>query len=67
MNRLVIFTSLILVWPMGGCKKDGLTMQEAKINMLTSAPWKAVSVESASDGDLTFQYEGFSISFLKNE
>ncbi len=67
MNKVIIFTSLILVLMAGSCKKDELTMQEIKINQLTSAPWKAVSVENAIDGDLTIQYIGFSISFLKNE
>ena len=67
MNKVISFSSLIVVLMMGACKKDELTMQESKINQLTSAPWKAVSVESASDGDLTIQYIGFSISFLKNE
>jgi hypothetical protein len=67
MNKAINFTSLILVLITGACQKDDLTMQESKINQLTSAPWKAVSVESATDGDLTIQYIGFSMSFLKNK
>src|SRR5689334_14351236 len=67
MKTILSIGALAILMVIGSCSKDDLTSQEQKINMLTSAPWKVEKVTHATDGDLTFQYEAFSIFFTKNE
>jgi len=70
MNHIIRFISLLLIVVVAACSsKDEDPKPDAKaetINKLTASKWIANSVQHATDGDLTFQYEDFSITFSKN-
>ncbi len=67
---MIRFASLLLIVVAVACgSKDEDPKPDAKakaISTLTGSKWIANSVEHAIDGDLTFQYEDFSITFSKH-
>jgi hypothetical protein len=69
MKNIKLVSFLLMLAVAAACGDDepgGTDERTKKINALTVSPWVTVSVEHDTDGDLTFQYEDFSISFSKD-
>lgn len=69
MKRIVMYASLFLAVIVSACKsddKEGTDPHAEKIGLVTSGVWQAESVIHSTDGDLTFQYEDFTITFTNN-
>ncbi|MGC4021786.1 MAG: hypothetical protein QM734_07495 [Cyclobacteriaceae bacterium] len=54
---MLTFLSLI------SCSKQSTSPKDGMINLLTSSAWVVESVTNQPDGDVTFEYTNFSISF----
>lgn len=65
MKKIMIFLALF-AFTLTACSDDNeIGAREQVINNLTASSWVAEQVLHATDGDLTFQYEEFSIRFTK--
>lgn len=65
MNKITIFLALF-AFMFTACSDDNeIGVREQTINNITADSWVAEQVMHATDGDLTFQYEEFSIRFTK--
>jgi hypothetical protein len=65
MKTIFNMLAVVMLLQLTACKDDDPNAHDQMINTLTKAPWVAVSVDHATDGDLTFQYEDFSMVFTK--
>lgn len=67
MKNLFIPLCLLATLWLSGCDSNELSSREAAIKKLTDGPWSASEVTHASDGDLTSQYEDFSLVLIESE
>ena len=68
MKTVMKLPALLLLMLVMACGEDTESNPRAEmIDMLTASTWITESVMHSTDGDLTFQYEEFSITFMKNE
>jgi hypothetical protein len=69
MKKIFIYIPILLSLFIAACSSDDgqeINPRAEKIKLLTSSVWTTESVMHSTDGDLTFQYETFSISFTNN-
>ena len=67
MKKLFTYASILSVLLLSACHDDekGTDPRTKNMNLLTSSVWVTESVDHTTDGDLTFQYENFSIAFTQ--
>lgn len=68
MKTVLYFFACMLLFQLSACSSDDKkTSDEDKmISKFTESTWAAERVEHGTDGDLTFQYEDFSLAFTKS-
>ncbi|MBX2964124.1 MAG: hypothetical protein KF687_16555 [Cyclobacteriaceae bacterium] len=67
MKSILTISAIAFLLAFSACSSDdAVNERDQQINLLTSAPWITQSVMHATDGDLTDQYQNFSITFIKN-
>jgi hypothetical protein len=62
----IALTIILLIANSCSDKETGADERTLKINEIVSSPWTNAVVTHSTDGDLSFQYEDFSIAFIKN-
>ncbi|HEY3405904.1 MAG TPA: hypothetical protein VGK59_21110 [Ohtaekwangia sp.] len=68
MKATLYFSVLLFLFQASACSEDESTSaKDNMIRQLTESTWIAESVEHGTDGDLTFQYDDFSIAFTSSE
>lgn len=67
MKKLIKISVLLILFQLTACSEDTeKSEKDVKIDMLTANSWSHAQVMHSPDGDLSAQYEDFSILFTDN-